>query len=119
LKERERRNGSEISIRNIYAYDDHSLQIDSFISNVEQDTRYSNIRFVLDSFSIAFSFLFLKRIAMTTVEHETTSVTGSAVAHTAVAENVAVKSVVSTKTQSKVSLENAEKMATLMSKLGK
>ncbi|CAF0886643.1 unnamed protein product [Adineta ricciae] len=47
-----------------------------------------------------------------------TSTTGSAVAHTAVAENVAVKSVVSTETQSKVSLENTQKMAALMSKLG-
>ena len=47
-----------------------------------------------------------------------TSTTGSAVAHTAIAENVAVKSVVSTETQSKVSLENTQKMAALMSKLG-
>lgn len=54
---------------------------------------------------------------MPTVEQKTTS--GSAVAHTAVAENVAVKSVVSTQSQSKVSMENTQKMATLMSKLGK
>lgn len=55
---------------------------------------------------------------MSTVGREATSVTGSAVAHTAVAENVAVRSVVSTETQSKVSMENTQKMAALMSKLG-
>jgi len=55
---------------------------------------------------------------MSTVGREATSVTGSAVAHTAVAENVAVKSVVSTETQSKVSMENTQKMAALMNKLG-
>ena len=56
---------------------------------------------------------------MSTVGREATAVTGSAVAHTAVAENVAVKSVVSTETQSKVSMENTQKMAALMSKLGR
>lgn len=56
---------------------------------------------------------------MTTVGQEATAATGSSVAHTAIAENVAVKSVVSTETQSKVSMENAQKMAALMSKLGK
>jgi len=55
---------------------------------------------------------------MSTVGREATSTTGSAVAHTAVSENVAVKSIVSTETQSKVSMENTQKMATLMSKLG-
>jgi hypothetical protein len=55
---------------------------------------------------------------MSTVTHEATSTTGSAVAHTAVADNVAVKSVVSTETQAKVSMENTQKMAALMSKLG-
>ncbi|CAF3893159.1 unnamed protein product [Rotaria sordida] len=55
---------------------------------------------------------------MSTVGREATSTTGSAVAHTAVADNVAVKSVVSTETQSKVNMENAQKMAALMSKLG-
>jgi len=55
---------------------------------------------------------------MSTVGHQATATTGSAVAHTAVAENVAVKSVVSTETQSKVSMENTQKMAALMSKLG-
>jgi len=55
---------------------------------------------------------------MSNVAHEATSTTGSAVAHTAVAENVAVKSVVSTETQSKVSMENTQKMAALMNKLG-
>jgi hypothetical protein len=55
----------------------------------------------------------------TVVGREATSVTGSAVAHTAVAENVAVKSFVSTETHSKVSMENTQKMAALMSKLGK
>ena len=54
---------------------------------------------------------------MSTVEQKSSS--GSAVAHTAVAENVAVKSVVSTESQSKVSMENTQKMAALMSKLGK
>lgn len=54
---------------------------------------------------------------MSTVGREATSTTGSAVAHTAVADHVAVKSVVSTETQSKVSMENTQKMAALMSKL--
>jgi hypothetical protein len=56
---------------------------------------------------------------MSTVGREASSVTGSTVAHTAVAENVAVKSFVSTETQSKVSMENTQKMAALMNKLGK
>ncbi|UJR16520.1 hypothetical protein I4U23_003421 [Adineta vaga] len=55
---------------------------------------------------------------MSSVAQTATATTGSAVAHTAVAENVAVKSVVSTETQSQVSLENTQKMAALMSKLG-
>jgi len=55
---------------------------------------------------------------MSTVKGEATSTTGSAVAHTAVAENVAVKSVVSTETKSKVSMENTQKMADLMNRLG-
>jgi hypothetical protein len=55
---------------------------------------------------------------MSTVGREATATTGSAVAHTAVAENVAVKSVVSTETQSKVTMENTQKMAQLMNKLG-
>jgi hypothetical protein len=56
---------------------------------------------------------------MSTVAREASATTGSAVAHTAIAENVAVKSIVSTETQSKVSMENTQKMAALMSKLGK
>jgi len=56
---------------------------------------------------------------MSTVGREATATTGSAVTHTAVTENVAVRSVVSTETQSKVSMENTQKMAALMSKLGK
>jgi phage host-nuclease inhibitor protein Gam len=55
---------------------------------------------------------------MSTVGREASVSTGSAVSHTAVSENVAVKSVVSTETQSKVSMENTQKMAALMSKLG-
>lgn len=55
---------------------------------------------------------------MSTVGREASAVSGSAVTHTAVSENVAVKSVVSTETQSKVSMENTQKMAALMSKLG-
>ncbi|CAF2547070.1 unnamed protein product [Rotaria sp. Silwood2] len=55
---------------------------------------------------------------MSTIGHEVNTTTGSAVAHTAIAENVAVKSIVSTETQSKVIMENVEKMATLMNKLG-
>jgi len=55
---------------------------------------------------------------MSTDRREATSTTGSSAVHTAVAENVAVKSVVSTETQSKVSMENTQKMAALMSKLG-
>ncbi|CAF3156708.1 unnamed protein product [Rotaria sp. Silwood2] len=55
---------------------------------------------------------------MPTVGREATATTGSAVAHTAVSENVSVKSVVSTETQSKVHMENTQKMSALMSKLG-
>ncbi|CAF2886498.1 unnamed protein product [Rotaria sp. Silwood2] len=55
---------------------------------------------------------------MPTVGREATATTGSAVAHTAVSENVSVKSVVSTETQSKVNMENTQKMSALMSKLG-
>jgi hypothetical protein len=56
---------------------------------------------------------------MSTVGHEASATTGSNVAHTAVAENVAVRSVVSTESKSQVSMENTQKMAALMSKLGK
>lgn len=56
---------------------------------------------------------------MSTIEHEANTTTGSAVAHTAIAENVAVKSIVSTETQSIVNMENAQQVAKLMSKLGK
>lgn len=56
---------------------------------------------------------------MASVGQQATAVTGSAVAHTAVAENVAVKSIVSTETQSKVSMENTQKMAALLNRLGK
>ncbi|CAF2708448.1 unnamed protein product [Rotaria sp. Silwood2] len=55
---------------------------------------------------------------MPTVGREATATTGSAVAHTAVSENVSVKSVVSTETQSKVNMENTQKMSALMGKLG-
>jgi len=55
---------------------------------------------------------------MATVGQQAHATTGSAVAHTAVAENVAVKSVVSTETQSKVNMENTQKMASLLGKLG-
>jgi hypothetical protein len=56
---------------------------------------------------------------MSTVGSEASATTGSSVAHTAVAENVAVKSVVSTEARSQVNMENTQKMATLMNKLGK
>jgi len=55
---------------------------------------------------------------MSSVVREASASTGSAVSHTAVSDHVAVKSVVSTETQSKVSMENTQKMAALMSKLG-
>ena len=64
-------------------------------------------------------WLLYKKRKMPTVGREASAVTGSEVAHTAVAENVAVKSFVKTQTESKVSMENAEKMTALMSKLGK
>jgi len=47
-----------------------------------------------------------------------TSSSGSAKAHSAQADNVQVKSVVQTETQSKVSMENAKKITDLMSRLG-
>jgi hypothetical protein len=56
---------------------------------------------------------------MSTVGQQASATTGSAVAHTAVAENVAVKSVVSTETKSTVSIDNTQKMAALLNKLGK
>ena len=56
---------------------------------------------------------------MSTVERQASATSGSAVAHTAIAENVAVKSVVHTETKSTVSMENTQKMAALLSKLGK
>lgn len=63
-----------------------------------------------------FVFLFwIKTMPSTT---EASSTTGSAVAHTAIAENVAVKSIVSTETQSRVSMENTQKMAVLLGRLG-
>jgi len=56
---------------------------------------------------------------MSNVHHEATSSTGlSADVLTTVAENVAVRSVVSTETHSKVNTESTQKMAALMSKLG-
>lgn len=56
---------------------------------------------------------------MSTIGHELNTTTGSAVAHTAIAQNVAVKSIVSTETQSIVNTENTHKVAALMDKLGK
>lgn len=47
------------------------------------------------------------------------SSSGSAKVHTAQADNVHVKSVVETETQSKVSMENAKKITDLMARLGK
>lgn len=52
------------------------------------------------------------------VGQQATAATGSAVAHTAVAENVAVRSIVSTETQSTVNMENTQKMAALLGRLG-
>jgi hypothetical protein len=48
-----------------------------------------------------------------------TSSSGSATCHSAQAENVHVRSVVQTETQSKVSMENTKKISDLMSRLGK
>lgn len=56
---------------------------------------------------------------MATVGQQATATTGSAVAHSAIVENVAVKSVVSTETRSAVSMENTQKMAALLGRLGK
>ena len=56
---------------------------------------------------------------MSSVTQQATATTGSNVAHTAVAENVAVKSVVSTETRSAVTMENTQKMAALLGRLGK
>ncbi len=47
------------------------------------------------------------------------SSTGSAKVHSVQADNVHVKSVVQTETQSKVSLENAKKITDLMARLSK
>lgn len=57
---------------------------------------------------------------MSTVTTSTaSSSSGSAKVHTAQAENVHVKSVVQTETQSKVSMENTKKITDLMARLGK
>lgn len=56
---------------------------------------------------------------MSTTKGEAMSLTGSSMAHTAFADNVAVQSVLSTETQSKVNVENTQKLTTLMSKLGR
>lgn len=56
---------------------------------------------------------------MSTNTQQATATTGSNVAHTAVAENVAVKSVVSTESRSTVTMENTQKMAALLGRLGK
>ncbi len=47
------------------------------------------------------------------------SSSGSTKYHSAQADNVHVKSVVQTETQSKVSIENAKKITDLMARLGK
>ena len=47
------------------------------------------------------------------------SSTGSSKVHSAQADNVQVKSVVQTETQSKVSMENSKKITDLMARLGK
>lgn len=47
------------------------------------------------------------------------SSSGSSKVHSAQAENVQVKSVVQTETQSKVSMENSKKITDLMARLGK
>jgi len=52
----------------------------------------------------------------TTVSSSTAS--GSSIGHTAISDDVRVNSVVSTETRSKVSMENTQKIADLMSKLG-
>jgi len=60
----------------------------------------------------------INNIAATTHTAQSSTSGGSATAHTTVADNVRVKSVVSSETQSKVNMENTNKMAALMSKLG-
>ncbi|CAF1575942.1 unnamed protein product [Didymodactylos carnosus] len=56
---------------------------------------------------------------MSATQHqEATATESSASAHTTIAENVKVRSVVSTETQSKVDTDSAAKMALLMSRLG-
>lgn len=56
---------------------------------------------------------------MSTVGCEPSAATGSTVANTAIPTNVVVKSVISTKTQSRANMENTKKMTALMSKLGR
>lgn len=56
--------------------------------------------------------------SMPSVGHEASATSGSSVAHKTIAENVVVQSVVSSEVQSKVNMENTQKMAALMSKLG-
>jgi hypothetical protein len=57
-----------------------------------------------------------------TSETTTTTVgtsSGSAIAHTAISDDVRVQSVVSTETNTNVSMQNSKKITDLMSKLGK
>ena len=56
---------------------------------------------------------------MSTIEQSASTTTGSSVAHTAIVDNVAVRTVVSTEATSKVSGENVQKINALMNKLGK
>lgn len=56
---------------------------------------------------------------MSNTIHEANATSGSTMVHTAVGDNVTVKSAVSAKTQSKTHMENTQKMEALMNKLGK
>jgi len=60
----------------------------------------------------------INNITGTHTSAQATASGGSSVAHTTVADNVRVKSVVSSETHSKVNMDNSNKMAALMSKLG-
>ncbi len=97
------------------------IRIHLFLIDLLTDTlcKHNRCFFLFISDYSLFYFHSNNKRKMSTVRQEATATTGSAVAHTAVSENVSVKSVVSTETQSKVSMENTQKMAALMSKLGK
>jgi len=60
-----------------------------------------------------------QKVETTTTTSSAGSSTGSSMSHTAASEDVRVHSVVSTETNTSVSMQNSKKITDLMNKLGK